>query len=44
VQDPSLVRQEELQLLAHHLQLGALGLDTVESKVVILEQLLGPML
>jgi hypothetical protein len=40
VQHPPLLRQQLFQLLANHLQLGALGLDAVEGEVVILEKLL----
>ena len=40
VEHSPLLRQQVLQLLTHQLQLGALGLDAVEGKVVVLEQLL----
>ena len=40
VEHSPLLRQQVLQLLTHQLQLGALGLDAVEGKVVVLKQLL----
>ena len=40
VQHPPLVRKQELQLLTNQFEFRALGLDAVQGKVVVLQQLL----